>query len=109
MASRKRGFMFAESVSFHLTPELEEGGARVHKQKSTVLFRRGEKAAGMYVVQSGKVTLDYGVDSVVASSETWPPFVFNRDSEGRRSQKITQRKRGCSTESGHCDTKGDPV
>ena len=60
--------MFTESTSFHLTQELEEGSERVHKQKSTVLFRRGDKAAGMYVVLSGKVTLDYGAESACGRS-----------------------------------------
>jgi CRP-like cAMP-binding protein len=29
----------------------------------SVLFRRGEKAVGMFVVFSGKVSLDFGIDS----------------------------------------------
>lgn len=60
--------MFAESTPFHLTQELEEGSERVHKQKSTVLFRRGDKAAGMYLVVTGKVMLDYGADSACGRS-----------------------------------------
>ena len=42
------------------------GVKRVHKPRSTVLFRRGEKASGMFVVLSGKVSLDVGVDSALA-------------------------------------------
>ena len=33
-----------------------------------MLFRRGEKASGMFVVLKGKVSLDLGVDSVFALS-----------------------------------------
>jgi hypothetical protein len=40
--------------------------------------------------------LESGAAAVDVSSETWPPFVLNGDSEGRRSQRITQMKRGCS-------------
>ena len=36
---------------------------RVRKPKSTLLFRRGDKASGMFVVLSRKVRLDLGVDS----------------------------------------------
>lgn len=60
--------MSAESVSFYLKQALEEGSERIHRRKSTVLFRRGEKAAGMFVVLRGKVTLDYGADSAFSRS-----------------------------------------
>jgi CRP-like cAMP-binding protein len=33
-----------------------------------VLFRRGEKAFAMFVILSGKVSLDFGVDSALARS-----------------------------------------
>ena len=60
--------MSAESGSFHLKQALEEGSERIHRQKSAVLFRRGEKAAGMFVVLRGKVTLDCGADSTFSRS-----------------------------------------
>lgn len=60
--------MFAESASFHLKQALEEGSEGIHRQKSAVLFRPGEKAAGMFLVLGGKVTLDYGADSVCSRS-----------------------------------------
>jgi CRP-like cAMP-binding protein len=41
---------------------------KICKPKSAVLFRRGEKAAGMFVVLRGKVCLDFGVDTVFARS-----------------------------------------
>ena len=47
---------------------LEQQGQPVRKPKASVLFRRGEKASGMFVVLSGKVSLDFGVDSVFARS-----------------------------------------
>lgn len=47
---------------------LEQQKQRVRKSKRAVLFRRGEKAFGMFVVLSGKVSLDFGVDSPFARS-----------------------------------------
>ena len=37
---------------------LEEHCARIRRQRLTVLFRRGEKAFGAFLVLSGKVSLD---------------------------------------------------
>jgi CRP-like cAMP-binding protein len=42
---------------------LEQKGERLFKRKGEVLFRRGERACPMFVVLSGKVSLDFGVDS----------------------------------------------
>src|ERR1700751_2679805 len=42
---------------------LEQKGERLFKRKGEVLFRRGEQAVLMFVVLSGKVSLDFGVDS----------------------------------------------
>ena len=39
---------------------------RVRKSRSTVLFRRGEKAFGMFLVLRGTVNLDFGVDASTA-------------------------------------------
>lgn len=39
---------------------------KVRKSKSTVLFRRGDKAFGMYLVLRGTVSLDFGVDGSAA-------------------------------------------
>jgi len=39
---------------------------RVRKPRSTVLFRRGEKAFGMFLIRSGTVSLDFGVDAAAA-------------------------------------------
>jgi CRP-like cAMP-binding protein len=55
--------MAEDPVSAHLLCTLAEGAERLHKTRSTVLFRRGGKAVGMFVVLSGTVTLDAGVDS----------------------------------------------
>jgi len=57
--------MADDTASANLHHILEQGSEIVHKAKSTVLFRRGEKAAGMFVVLNGKVRLDLGVDSAV--------------------------------------------
>ena len=42
---------------------LEQRCERIQKPKGSVLFRRGEKATGFFVVLSGKVSLDLGVDT----------------------------------------------
>ena len=60
--------MAADTPSAPLRYILEQRGKRVHKSKSTVLFRRGDKASGMFVVLSGKVSLDLGVDSALTRS-----------------------------------------
>jgi CRP-like cAMP-binding protein len=57
--------MADDTASANLHHVLEHGSEIVHKTKSTVLFRRGERASGMFVVLSGKVRLDFGVDSAV--------------------------------------------
>ena len=57
--------MADDTASANLHQVLEQGSEIVHKAKSTVLFRRGEKASGTFVVLSGKVRLDLGVDSAV--------------------------------------------
>jgi CRP-like cAMP-binding protein len=57
--------MADDTASANLHNVLEQGSEIVHKPQSSVLFRRGEKASGMFVVLSGKVRLDLGVDSAV--------------------------------------------
>lgn len=47
---------------------LEEQCERIHKPRYSVLFRRGEKALGMFVVLDGMVSLDFGADSALARS-----------------------------------------
>jgi len=46
-----------------LQSTLEQKGERLFKRKGEVLFRRGERACLMFVVLSGKVSLDFGLDS----------------------------------------------
>jgi CRP-like cAMP-binding protein len=60
--------MAGYTATADLQTTLEQGCKRVRKPKSTVLFRRGEKAAGMFVVLRGRVSLDFGVDTVLARS-----------------------------------------
>lgn len=57
--------MTSEAASAHLRYVLEQHSEKIRKPKSTVLFRRGDKARGMFVVLSGSVSLDLGVDSIV--------------------------------------------
>jgi CRP-like cAMP-binding protein len=51
-----------------LQTALQQTRVIVYKPKSSVLFRRGEKAFALFVVLSGKVSLDFGVDSALARS-----------------------------------------
>ena len=55
--------MTGDPPSVNLQAALEQGCERVCKPRSTVLFRRGDKTSGMFVVLSGKVSLGFGVDS----------------------------------------------
>jgi CRP-like cAMP-binding protein len=50
----------------NLQAALEHESERLHQPKDTVLFRRGDDARGMFVVLSGKVRLDFGVDCFLA-------------------------------------------
>jgi CRP-like cAMP-binding protein len=54
--------------STDLQTALQEHRVIIYKPKSAVLFRRGEKAFAMFVILSGKVSLDFGVDSALARS-----------------------------------------
>jgi CRP-like cAMP-binding protein len=49
---------------------LERNCERVWKPRSTVLFRRGDKAVGMFIVFKGTVVLDFGVDGSAALAST---------------------------------------
>ena len=60
--------MANDTTSATLHYILEQRGEKVWRPKSTVLFRRGDKASGMFIVLSGKVTLDLGADSAVGRS-----------------------------------------
>jgi CRP-like cAMP-binding protein len=57
----------------HLHAALEERCERVRKSRSTVLFRRGEKAFGMFLVLRGTVSLDFGVDSSAKLASAYGP------------------------------------
>jgi CRP-like cAMP-binding protein len=52
---------------------LEKSCERVRKTRPTVLFRRGEKAFGMFLVFRGTVSLDFGVDASTALGTAWGP------------------------------------
>lgn len=56
------------STPTSLQTVLEEQCERIQKPRYSVLFRRGEKAFGMFVVLDGTVTLDFGTDSPLARS-----------------------------------------
>jgi len=60
--------MAVSTAPANLQIALEQRCEKVRKPRSTVLFRRGEKACGMFVIFSGKVSLDFGVDSPLSRS-----------------------------------------
>jgi len=51
---------------FSLQIALEQHCERIRKPKGSLLFRRGEKATGLFVILSGKVSLDLGGDCAFA-------------------------------------------
>jgi CRP/FNR family transcriptional regulator, cyclic AMP receptor protein len=52
---------------------LEQRCERVRKPRSTLLFRRGEKAFGMFLILRGTVSLDFGVDVSTALASSCGP------------------------------------
>jgi CRP-like cAMP-binding protein len=52
--------MADDSATANLQVVLEQCSKRISKPAGTVLFRCGEKASGMYVVLSGRVSLEAG-------------------------------------------------
>jgi CRP-like cAMP-binding protein len=52
----------------NLQTALEQHCERISKPRSTVLFRCGEKAFGLFVVFSGNVSLGFGVESALTRS-----------------------------------------
>jgi CRP-like cAMP-binding protein len=60
--------MAGDSTPVSLEIALEQRCEKTRKPKGSVLFRRGEKATGIYVVLSGKVSLDLGFDTAFARS-----------------------------------------
>ena len=50
----------------NLSTFLEQNCERMHKPRSAVLFQRGEKAFGMFLVFSGRVRLNAGIDEALA-------------------------------------------
>lgn len=56
--------MTAETAYAHLRYMLEQASEKLRRPKSSVLFRRGDEASGMFIVLSGSVRLDLGVDSI---------------------------------------------
>jgi CRP-like cAMP-binding protein len=56
-----------------LETALRRGCTRIWRAKGTVLFRRGDKAGGMFIVLSGTVNLDFGVDGSLAINRSYGP------------------------------------
>jgi CRP-like cAMP-binding protein len=55
--------MAGDIGSANLQTILEQGCERVRKPRFTVLFRRGDRTSGMFVVLSGEVSLGFGDNS----------------------------------------------
>lgn len=82
-----------------LQQTLEQKGERVFKRKDDVLFRRGEEAFGMFVVLSGKVSLDFGVDSRLSRSYgAGVPYRSARHTNAEKLPDDSRRHRGCRAE-----------
>lgn len=60
--------MNGDLPSANLQTVLEQHSERISKPTGTVLFRCGEKASGMFVIFSGRVSLYFGIDSTLVSS-----------------------------------------
>jgi len=52
---------------------LEQLCEKVRKPRSTVLFRRGERPFGMFLIFRGTVNLDFGVDGSAGLANTYGP------------------------------------
>jgi len=81
--------MATETASVHLRYILEHRCEKVRKPKCSVLFRRGDKASGMFVVLSGKVSLALGVDSALSHSCSEGALVGLPSTLTRRSYSMT--------------------
>ena len=90
--------MAGETASAHLRYTLELRGEKVYKPKSTVLFRRGDKASGMLSFSAEKVSLDLGVDSSLGrccGAACFGGSAFNDHSAKLQHDRYGDR--GCST------------
>ena len=56
-----------------LETALRRGCAKIWRAQGTVLFRRGEESRGMFIVLSGIVNLDFGVDCCLAINRSYGP------------------------------------
>ena len=81
--------MADDTASANLHHVLEHRSEKIHKPRSTVLFQRGEKASGMFVVLSGKVSLDVGVDSALARTSGQSALVGLPSTLTRHSYSMT--------------------
>jgi CRP/FNR family transcriptional regulator, cyclic AMP receptor protein len=60
-------------IAYDLYAAIERRCERIKKPRSTVLFRRGEKALGVFLVLRGTVRLDFGVDGSSALASAYGP------------------------------------
>jgi len=65
--------MACDTALADLYAALEQCCERVRKTRSTVLFRRGQRASGMFLVLRGTVSLDFGVDGSASLASTHGP------------------------------------
>ncbi len=65
--------MAGYNAPMDLQTALQQCPKKIWKAKSSVLFRRGEKATGIFIVLSGRVILDFGVDASTAINRSYGP------------------------------------
>jgi len=65
--------MARHNASPDLHSALTQRCERIRKARSTVPFRRGEPAFGMFIILRGTVRLDFGVDGAVAVASVCGP------------------------------------
>jgi CRP-like cAMP-binding protein len=62
------------NISWQIYMRRSNSGAKESEQpRSTVLFRRGDRALGMFLVLKGTVSPDFGVDSSAGPASTYGP------------------------------------
>jgi len=61
------------STPIELETVLRRGSKKIWRERGSVLFRRGDDAKGMFIVLSGAVNLDFGVDGSVAGNRSYGP------------------------------------
>ena len=65
--------MYRHSAPRDLQAELKLRCERLRRPTHTILFKRGQSAFGMFIVLTGKVSLDFGVDGASSLNGAYGP------------------------------------